>query len=89
MSLFDHKDIEHEIDSTQYTSIKKGLMELVEEWCKMNSIKTYGVEYLDPAKVKDMKEIAMISMQYVWKMMGKKIPDRSRNDLDSDCKLIN
>lgn len=89
MSLFDHKDIEHEIDSTQYASIKQGLMELVEEWYKINSIKQFGVGYRDPAILKNMKEIAMISMQYVWKMIGKKIPDRSRNDLDSDCKLIN
>jgi len=89
MSLFDQNSPKENNDELLYQAIKEELKPILEEWDKMcGEIEGTDMYYVDPNRTKMIKETSKIVMQFIWRKLGMKIPDYSRQLLDKDFNLL-
>lgn len=90
MSVFDQNSPKENCEEVLYQEIKEELKPILEEWDnKMGRINTGGVYFVDPHRIKLIKDTSDIVLQFVWKKLGWKMPDYSRRILDDDYNVMN
>ena len=89
MSIFDQHNNQENSEELLYQAIKEELKPLLEEWDKKcGQISGSGVTFMDPDRTKLIKNTSKIVLQFVWRKLGLKIPDYTRQVLDNDFNLM-
>ena len=94
MSLFDKNTVEESSDELLYTILVEELEKKAEQWDAENNrvgvgIDKPGVYIYDANRVIGLKRFSKVILQYLWKKLGKKLPDLTRNYVDKNGELIN
>ena len=79
MSIFDQNTPKENSEVLLYHAIDKELKTVLDQW---------GEGSLEMTKKEIVKEISKITMQFIWRKLGMKIPEYTRLMIDGDCKLI-
>lgn len=89
MSVFNQNSPKENNDELLYQAIKEELKPILEEWDRIcGRIKGTDMHIVDPERTKMIKETSKIVMQFIWRKLGMKIPDYSRQLLDKDFNLL-
>lgn len=89
MSVFNQNSPKENNDELLYQAIKEELKPILDKWDeKCGVIGDSGVSFMNPNRTKLIKETSKIVMQFIWRKLGMKIPDYSRQLLDKDFNLL-
>jgi hypothetical protein len=89
MSIFDQHNNQENSEELLYQAIKEELKPLLEEWDKKcRQLSGSGTTFMDPDRTKLIKNTSKIVLQFVWRKLGLKIPDYTRQVLDNDFNLM-
>jgi len=86
MPIFDDNTPKESTDEVQYQYLDSGVETLVQNYYDdlvwVNSWKP-------ELTIKDLHKISIITLQYIWKHLGKKIPANHRRVIDERDNLLN
>ena len=89
MSVFNQNSPKENNDELLYQAIKEELKPILDSWDeKCGMMGDTGIPFMDPNRTKMIKETSKIVMQFIWRKLGMKIPDYSRQLLDKDFNLL-
>jgi len=89
MSVFNQNSPKENNDELLYQAIKEELKPILDKWDeKCGVIGDSGVSFMNPNRTKLIKETSKIVMQFIWRKLGMKIPDYTRQLLDKDFNLL-
>jgi len=89
MSIFDQNSPQENSEELLYQAIKEELKPILIEWDeKCGMLGNTGIPFMDPARTKMIKDTAKITLQFVWKKLGMKIPEYSRRILDDNNNIL-
>ena len=94
MSIFDQNSPQENSEELLYQAIKEELKGVLEKWddkcgtMKVDSQTGYQAIWKDPERAKLIKETSKIVMQFVWRKLGLKIPEYTRQVLDKDYNIL-
>ena len=81
MSIFDQNTPKENSEVLLYHAIKEELKTVLDQWEE-------GSDVMEMTKKEIVKVISKITMQFIWRKLGMKIPEYTRLMIDGDCKLI-
>lgn len=89
MSVFDQNNPQENSEELLYQAIKDELKPILEEWDKKNGmVNGTDVIYQDPSRTKLIKDTSKIVMQFIWRKLGLKMPDYTRQVLDNNYNIL-
>ena len=89
MSVFDQNSPQENSEELLYQAIKDELKPILEEWDKKSgTLNGTDIVFLDPIRTKLIKDTSKIVMQFIWRKLGLKIPEYTRQVLDKDFNLM-
>lgn len=89
MSVFNQNSPKENNDELLYQTIKEELKPILDKWDeKCGVMEDAGIPFMDINRTKMIKETSKIVMQFIWRKLGMKIPDYSRQLLDKDFNLL-
>lgn len=89
MSVFDQNSPQENSEELLYQVIKEELKPLLEKWDdKCGTLNGTDVVFQDPNRTKLIKDTSKIVMQFIWRKLGLKIPEYTRQVLDKDFNLM-
>ena len=84
MSLFEDKSIGDKCNDGIYLEIKRQLDEMMDNWKPSSPTSIFwGID-----DGKEVHRISDIVLQFVWRKLGKKLPDLTRRSLDDDFNIM-
>ena len=93
MSVFDQNSPQENSEELLYQAIKEELKPLLDKWdrkCGKPPIDSgeYDIIWMDENRTKLIKETSKIVLQFVWRKLGLKIPEYTRQVLDKDFNIM-
>ena len=89
MSIFDQNSPQENSEELLYQAIKDELKPILEAWDKKNGVfGDTGVFITDPNRTKLIKDTSKIVMQFIWRKLGLKMPDYTRQVLDNNYNIL-
>ena len=89
MSIFNQNNSQENSEELLYQAIKEELKPILEEWDeKCGIMGDTGIPFMNPNRTKMIKETSKIVMQFIWRKLGMKMPDYTRQVLDEDFNLL-
>ena len=89
MSIFDQNNPQENSEELLYQAIKEELKPILDKWDeKCGVIGDSGVSFMNPNRTKLIKETSKIVMQFIWRKLGLKMPDYTRQVLDNDYNIL-
>ena len=89
MSIFDQNSPKENSEELLYQIIKDELKPILEKWDdKVGRINTGGVYFMDPQRTKLIKDTSKVVLQFIWKKLGLKMPEYTRQVLDNDFNIL-
>ena len=89
MSIFDQNSPQENSEELLYQAIKDELKPILEAWDKKNGVfGDTGVFITDPNRTKLIEDTSKIVMQFIWRKLGLKIPEYTRQVLDKDFNIL-
>lgn len=91
MSIFDQTNSKENSEELLYQTIKEELKPLLEKWDRKCG--TYGssdnnIYWTDPDRTKLIKATSRIVLQFVWKKLGMKLPEYTKQFIDNDYNIL-
>ena len=90
MSIFDQNNPQENSEELLYQAIKDELKPILAEWDQMKGLEDGGGQIVwdDPKRTKLIKDTSKIVMQFIWRKLGLKMPDYTRQVLDNDYNIL-
>jgi len=89
MSLFDQNTAKENHEELLYQTIKDELDPILDKWDqKCGTIKDIGVPWMDSNRTKLIKETSKVVMQFIWRKLGMKMPEYTRQVLDNEFNIM-
>ena len=96
MSIFDRNTSQENSEELLYQAIKEELKSILEQWDRKcgeisypwDNSASYTVIWEDENRTKLIKETSKIVLQFIWRKLGLKIPEYTRQVLDKDFNII-
>ena len=90
MSIFDQNNPQENSEELLYQAIKDELKPILEEWDKKSGLlgNSNEISFSDPNRTKLIKDTSKIVMQFIWRKLGLKMPDYTRQVLDNDYNIL-
>lgn len=93
MSVFDQNTSQENSDELLYQAIKEELKPILDAWddkCGTFSQQhdNFQAIWKDPDRTKLIRETSKIVMQFIWRKLGMKIPEYTKQVLDKDFNLM-
>ena len=89
MSIFNQNSPKEDNDELLYQTIKEELKPILEEWDgRCGKIEGVDMHFVDPNRTKMIKDTSEIVMQFIWRKLGMKMPDYTRQVLDKNFNLL-
>ena len=90
MSIFNTNTPEEDADELSYTILSEELEKKAEEWynSKLQADYNNGTYLYNAEKVNVLKKFSKVVLQYIWKRLGKKLPDLTRNYVDKNGEIL-
>lgn len=89
MSVFNQNSPQENSEELLYQAIKDELKPVLEAWDKKSgALNGTDIVFQDSNRTKLIKDTSKIVMQFIWRKLGMKIPDYTRQLLDKDFNLL-
>lgn len=88
MSIFDQNTPKENSEELLYIELKEELDEVFEKYYSDNRVTVKNNVFYDDVSLEDIKKIETITLQFVWRKLGMKLPNLTRNELDKDYKIM-
>lgn len=88
MSIFDQNTPKENSEELLYIELKEELDEVFEKYYSDNRATVKNNVFYDDISLEDIKKIETITLQFVWRKLGMKMPNLTRNELDKDYKIM-
>ena len=89
MSIFDQNSSQENSEELLYQAIKEELKPILDQWDrKCGLVGDTDIPWMDPERTKLIKETSKIVLQFVWRKLGLKIPEYTRQTLDKDYNIL-
>lgn len=90
MSIFDQNSPQENSEELLYQAIKDELKPILAEWDQMKGLEDGGgkIVWEDPKRTKLIKDTSKIVLQFVWRKLGLKMPNYTRQVLDNDYNIL-
>ncbi len=90
MSIFNQNSPREDSEELLYQAIKDELKPILEEWDRKSGLLDDNdrISFSDPNRTKLIKDTSKIVMQFIWRKLGWKIPDYTRQLLDSEYNIM-
>ena len=82
MSIFDKNTNKENSEEILYQAIKDELQPVLDEWSAQSSLD------ISMTRHTMIKETSKITMQFIWRKLGLKMPDYTRRVLDDEYNLM-
>lgn len=91
MSIFDQNNPKENSEELLYQTIKDELKEVLDKYDKKIGTPSteIGIYFEDPERIKLIKDVSKLTLQFVWKKLGMKMPEYTRQILDKDFNILN
>lgn len=89
MSVFDQNNSQENSEELLYQAIKEELKPILEEWDKKSgTLNGTDIVFQDSNRTKLIKDTSKIVMQFIWRKLGLKMPDYTRQVLDNNYNIL-
>lgn len=89
MSIFDQNSPQENSEELLYQVIKDELKPILEAWDKKSgTLNGTDIVFQDSNRTKLIKDTSKIVMQFIWRKLGLKMPDYTRQVLDNDYNIL-
>ena len=89
MSIFDQNTPKENSEELLYIEIKDELQSLLDDFDHKKGQKyCEGVYLQDSDRTRLINEVGKVALQFIWRKLGMKIPEYTRQELDKDYNLM-